>query len=162
MKKLVLSVVVTLGVLTTAFAQEAEIEKPAPTKKATIDAFVDNAFKLKDTRAILFTQLDSLENITKDASFSETTKEEVVALRKSADELEKAYAQLGLDVKENSEKAEGAAKQTADCGIKAPKCLKAVNTAKKVMVNLTKGLKEEVVRATKVKSKIEALEETAE
>ena len=155
MKKLLLFTLTCVLMSATTFAQD--VEKPKEMKNATVDGYVNEAFGHLDTKKALATDLAKLEEDAKAAGVASATKDEATAMAKRAEALEAGYTKLGEAVEATVGKAEAASKATADCGMKAMKCAKAVKTATKAMTGLSKGLPAEVKRAAEVKAKVEAL-----
>jgi len=156
MKKVLLFTLSCLMISAVTIAQE-EIKKPGEMKNATVDGYVNEAFGHIDTKKALAIDLAKLEEDAKAAGVASTSKEDATALAKRAETLEAAYTKLGEAAEATAGKAEAASKATADCGMKAMKCAKAVKTATKALTSLSKGVPGDVKRATEVKVKVEAL-----
>ena len=141
-------------------AEAKEVKHPGEMKNATIDGYVNEAFGHLDTRTALAADLAKLEEDAKAAGLASTSEEDAAAMMKRAEVLEAGYTTLGEGVEATVGKAEAATTASADCGMKAMKCAKAVKTATSAMTGLTKGLPAEAKRAAEVKAKVEALGRT--
>ena len=137
--------------------QAKEIKHPGEMGNATIDGYVSEAFGHLDTKKALAADAAKLEEDAKAAGLASTSEEDAAAMMKRADALEAAYTKLGEDIEATTKKAEAATTASADCGMKAMKCAKAVKTATQALGSLSSGLPAEVKRAAEVKAKVEAV-----
>ncbi len=166
MKKVLLFTLSILMISAVSYAQKGkkgkdkqakEIKHPGEMGNATVDGYVTESFGHLDTKKALSADLTKLEEDVKAAGLASTSEEDATAMMKRAEALEAGYTKLGTDVEATTGKAEAASKATADCGMKAMKCAKAVKTATSAMGGLSKGLPADVKRAAELKAKVEAL-----
>jgi hypothetical protein len=167
MKRVLLFTLSLLLMSTVTFAQKGkkagkakevkEVKHPGEMGNATVDGYVTEAFGHVTTKTALAADLTKLEEDAKAAELASTSEDAAAAMMKRADALEAGYTKLGTDIEATSEKAEAASKASADCGMKAMKCAKAVKTATSAMAGISNGLPAEVKRSAEVKAKVEAV-----
>ena len=142
------------GVVT---AQDDMPEKPKKTGNAKVDGYVDEAFAMIDKKNALAKELADLKSITDTAGVASTSKEDAQAIMKRVETLETDYENYAAEAEKMQAKGETASKATADCGLKAPKCAKAVKNSTKAVVMSTKSAAADAKMAAGVRAKAEAL-----